>query len=85
MKQGMNTQASAAAPNGTWKKTAQITRCVLAVVVLAAAVAGCAAPQKRSTSRGVGKPPREQAPVVYSNRNRSGPLITPDSDPFAIR
>ncbi len=84
MKQGMNTPASAQG-NGRWKKTVQITRCVLAVVVLAAAVAGCAAPQKRSSNRGVGKPPREQAPVVYSNRNRSGPLITPDSDPFAVR
>lgn len=58
---------------------------VLAIVLMAATIAGCAAPQKQRRSGGVGRPPPEQTPVVYNNQNRSGPLITPQTDPFAIR
>lgn len=55
-----------------------------AAVLLAVTLVGCAAPQK-TASRGVGRPPPEQAPVVYSGQSRSGSLITPESDPFAVR
>lgn len=58
---------------------------VLSVVMVAAMIAGCAAPQKQRRSGSVGRPPPEQVPVVYNNQNRSGPLITPQTDPFAIR
>lgn len=50
---------------------------------LAALLAGCATPPQKTGTRGVGRPPPEQAAVEYS-QSRRGPLITPENDPFAV-
>ncbi|NIJ56864.1 hypothetical protein FHS82_000677 [Pseudochelatococcus lubricantis] len=56
----------------------------LVIGVLMVALAACAAQRPvRSARGGIGKPPPERAPVEYT-QSRSGPLITPDTDPFAI-
>ncbi|MGV6873998.1 hypothetical protein ACUSIJ_15090 [Pseudochelatococcus sp. B33] len=87
MKYGLNTlKAGSSGRTGlSGRRVWRRILAALAIVLMAAAVAGCAASQKRTTSRNVGRPPPEQAPVAYSNQNRTGPLITPDNDPFAIR
>lgn len=55
---------------------------VLIVALVVMAVAGCASPRQKTSKRGIGKPPPEQASIVY-RQPRTTPLITPESDPFA--
>lgn len=58
-------------------------RAAMVAIAIALFVTACASTPAPSRRGGIGKPPPEQAPVSLE-RTYTGPLITPDTDPFAI-